>query len=124
MNWYPGPDGQPRIWYEPEEIEGISEEELRRAKLTPTLENPVTNLEHLIEIHLKAKLDQYAELPEDVLGVTHFQSRQRIHVSISRTLTESAEESTPRPGGRFKPTWVWRRCSCPNDSLSESLNVR
>jgi hypothetical protein len=106
MNWYPGPDGQPRIWYEPEEIEGISEEELRRAKLTPTLENPVTNLEHLIEIHLKAKLDQYAELPEDVLGVTHFQSRQRIHVSISRTLTESAEESTPRPGvvGRWRAT--------------------
>ena len=106
MNFYPGPDGQPRIWYEPEEIEGIAEEELRRAKLTPTPENPVTNLEQLIEIHLKAKLDQYAELPEDVLGVTHFQSRQRIHVSISRMLTESAEESTPRPGvvGRWRAT--------------------
>lgn len=106
MNWYPGPDGQPRIWYEPEEIEGIAEEELQRAKLTPTLENPVTNLEHLVEIHLKAKLDQYAELPEDVLGVTHFQSRQRIHVSISRVLTDSAEESMPRPGavGRWRAT--------------------
>jgi len=94
VNWYPGPDGQPRIWYEPEEIEGIAEEELRRAKLTPTLDNPVTDLEHLVEVHLKAKLDQYAELPEDVLGVTHFQSRQKIHVSISKALTESAEEST------------------------------
>ena len=106
MNWYPGPDGQPRIWYEPEEIEGIAEEELRRAGLTPTLTDPVTNLEHLIEIHLKAKLDQYADLPEDVLGITHFQSSKRINVSISRVLTERAEQSLPRPGvvGRWRAT--------------------
>ena len=106
MNWYPGPDGQPRIWYEPEEIEGIAEEELRRAGLTPSLNEPVTNLERLIENHLKAKLDQYADLPKDVLGVTHFQSRQRIDISISRTLTESAEEMSPRPGvvGRWRAT--------------------
>lgn len=106
MNWYPGPDGQPRIWYEPDEIELIAESELRRAGLTPSLNEPVTNLERLIEIHLKAKLDQYADLPEDVLGFTHFQSRQRIHVSISRSLTEAAEEPSPRPGviGRWRAT--------------------
>lgn len=106
MNWYPGPDGQPRIWYEPEEIETIAEDELRRAGVTPTLKDPVTDLETLIEIHLKAKLDQYAELSEVVLGVTHFQSRQRINVSINRVLTEAAEESTPRPGavGRWRAT--------------------
>ena len=64
------------------------------------------NLERLIEIHLNAKLDQYAELPDDVLGLTHFQSRQRIHISISKELTESAEVPSPRPGvvGRWRAT--------------------
>ena len=106
MNWYPGPDDQPRIWYEPEEIETIAEDELKRAGVTPTLKDLVTDLESLIEIHLKTKLDQYAELSPDVLGVTHFQSRQRINISINRTLTEAAEQSAPRPGavGRWRAT--------------------
>jgi hypothetical protein len=93
MNWYPGPDGQPRIWYEPEEIEDIAEEELRRAKLTPILENPVTDLEHLVKVHLKAKPDQRAKLPEYVLGVTHFQSRQK---------SQSSEPSPNRPKNRLR----------------------
>lgn len=106
MNWYPGPDSEPRIWYEPDEIETIAEDELKRAGVTPTLKDPVTDLEPLIEVHLKAKLDQYAELSPDVLGVTHFQTRQRINISINRTLTEAAEESPPRPGavGRWRAT--------------------
>jgi hypothetical protein len=106
VNFYSGPDGQPRIWYEPDEIETIAEDELKRSGVFPTLNDPVTDLEPLIEIHLKAKLDQYAELEPDVLGVTHFQTRQRINISINRTLTEAAEESSPRPGavGRWRAT--------------------
>jgi hypothetical protein len=106
VNFYPGPDGQPRIWYEPEEIESITEDELKRAGVFPTPKDPVTDLEPLIEVHLKAKLDQYAELSPDVLGVTHFQTRQRVNISINRLLTEAAEETPPRPGvvGRWRAT--------------------
>ena len=70
MQWYYGPEGDQRIWYESDEIEAIAEDELRRAGLMPSPDDPVTDLERLIEGHLKAQLDQYARLPEGVLG-TH-----------------------------------------------------
>src|SRR6266404_5859691 len=104
MQWYYGPEGDQRIWYESDEIEAIAEDELRRAELMPSPDNPVTDLERLIEGHLKAQLDQYARLPEDVLGLTQFGTRPL--VSISNALTEAAEEDPPRPGqvGRWRAT--------------------
>ena len=71
----------------------------------PSPDNPVTDLERLIEGHLKAQLDQYAQLPEGVLGITQFGARRRA-VSISSALTEAAEEDPPRPGqvGRWRAT--------------------
>ena len=106
MQWYYGPEGDQRIWYESDEIEVIAEDELRRAGLMPSPGDPVTDLERLIEGHLKAQLDQYAQLPEGVLGVTQFDARRRPVVSISSALTEAAEEDPLRPGqvGRWRAT--------------------
>jgi IrrE N-terminal-like domain len=105
MEWYFGPEGDQRIWYESDEIESIAEDELRRAELMPTSEDPVTDLERLIERHLGAQLDQYAQLPDGVLGLTKFSGR-RAQVLISSMLTEAAEEEPPRPGrvGRWRAT--------------------
>ena len=103
MQWYYGPEGDQRIWYESDEIEAIAEDELRRASLMPWPDDPVTDLERLIEGHLKAQLDQYAQLPEGVLGLTRFGARRPV-VSISSALTEAAEEDPPLPGkvGRWR----------------------
>jgi hypothetical protein len=105
MQWYYGPEGDQRIWYESDEIETIAEDELRRAGLMPSPDDPVTDLERLIEEHLKAQLDQYAQLPEGVLGITQFGARRPV-VSISSAVTEAAEEDPPRPGqvGRWRAT--------------------
>ncbi|HXL92238.1 MAG TPA: ImmA/IrrE family metallo-endopeptidase [Streptosporangiaceae bacterium] len=105
MHWYSGPEGDQRIWYDSEEIETIAEEELRRAGLMPSPDNPVTDLERLIEGHLKAQLNQFASLPQDVLGLTQFGTHRPV-VSISSTLTEAADENPPRPGqvGRWRAT--------------------
>lgn len=105
MQWYYGPEGDQRIWYESDEIETIAEDELRRAGLMPSPDDPVTDLERLIEGHLKAQLDQYAQLPDGVLGLTRFGARRPV-VSISSALTEAAEEESPLPGkvGRWRAT--------------------
>jgi IrrE N-terminal-like domain len=106
MRWYRGPEGDQRIWYEADEIERIADDELRRAGLTPTPSAPVTDLERFIESHLGASLDQYADLPVGVLGMTKFGSGRRPAVSISSALTESAEGGQSRPGlaGRWRAT--------------------
>ena len=106
MEWYYGPEGDQRIWYESAEIETIADDELRRAGLMPPPDDPVTDLERFIEGRLKAQLDQYAQLPEGVLGLTRFDARRGPAVSISSTLTEAAEQDPPRPGqlGRWRAT--------------------
>lgn len=106
MKWYSGPEGDQRIWYEYEEIEQIAEDELRRAKLVPSMSQPVTDLERFIEDHLKVKLDQYCDLPEGVLGLSQFQPRRSPTISISRELTELAECEHPPAGavGRWRAT--------------------
>ena len=93
MQWYYGPEGDQRIWYESDEIEAIAEDELRRAGLMPSPRDPVTDLERLIEEHLKAQLDQFARLPEGVLGITRFGARLPV-VSISSALTASSSAMT------------------------------
>ncbi len=106
MRWYRGPEGDQRIWYEPEEIERIAEDELQRAGLTPEPSSPVTDLERFIESHLGADLDQYAELDADVLGLTRFDPGRRPAVSINKALTESVEDEQARRGlaGRWRAT--------------------
>jgi hypothetical protein len=81
--------------------------ELRKAALMPTDASPVVNLEAFIERHLKAKLDQYADLPPNVLGVTHFFDGRPPTISINKDLTGSAldeDESLPGQLGRWRAT--------------------
>ncbi|BBZ49097.1 ImmA/IrrE family metallo-endopeptidase [Mycobacterium heidelbergense] len=106
MQWYSGPEGDQRIWYEPEDIEQIAVEQLRVAKLSPTLDRPVTDLERLIEGHLRAELDLYADLPDAVLGLTEFPVRGAPIVQIDRALTEArdAEHATVAEIGRWRAT--------------------
>lgn len=107
MKRYRAPDGSLRIWYRPQEIESIAEEELRRAGLMPGLPATAVDVEQLVEDHLQAELDQYAPLPRDVLGVTEFRSGLPPRVLINRALTEAAFESPdPPPGvlGRWRAT--------------------
>jgi hypothetical protein len=106
MKWYAGPEGGQRIWYEPEDIEQIATEQLRRADLLPTLAAPVTDVERLIEGHLRAELDLYADLPEGVLGLTMFPRRGEPTVSIAAALTEARDLDDAAAGvvGRWRAT--------------------
>lgn len=107
MKWYRGPDGGQRLWFETGEIETVCEEELKRAGLMPTEAAPVTDLERLIEQHLKATLDQYADLEQDVLGLTTFLAHKAPAVSLNKDLTGSAlDEEDAEPGlkGRWRAT--------------------
>jgi hypothetical protein len=104
---YRGPDGQERLWFEPAEIEDMMEEELRRAALLPTAVSPVVDIEAFVEQHLRARLDQYADLEPEVLGLTEFRAGQRPRVAINRDLTGSAldaEEQPPGALGRWRAT--------------------
>lgn len=106
MQWYPSPEGDQRIWYDADEIEQIASDELRRAGLGVSLSNPVSDLEAFIEVYLKASLDQYADLPEDVLGLTEFPVGRAPSVSINVKLTEARDRDDAAPGavGRWRAT--------------------
>jgi hypothetical protein len=106
VQWYSGPEGDQRIWYEPEDIEQIATEQLRRADLMPTLDDPVTDVERLIEGHLRAELDPYADLPDGVLGLTQFPARGAPKVLIASALTEARDVEHAPTGvvGRWRAT--------------------
>lgn len=104
MEWYTGPEGDQRIWYEATEIEDAMAEQLRKAGQRLTLASPAPDLEAFVEQHLGVPLDQYAILPDAVLGVTAFQRDEQPTVYLSSTLTEAADEIPPRPGARGR----WR----------------
>ena len=113
MKWYRGPQGDQRIWLEPAEIELTAEDELKKADLLPTADNPVTDLERFVEGYLDATLDQYADLEPDVLGLTHFDTGKRPAISLNRDLTGSALDSEDaRPGlvGRWRATLAHEAC--------------
>jgi hypothetical protein len=106
VQWYSGPEGDQRIWYEAEDIEQIATEQLRRAELMPTLHQPVTDVERLIEIHLHAELDLYADLPDGVLGLTEFPARGAPKVLIDSALTGARDVEGAAVGvvGRWRAT--------------------
>lgn len=105
MKWYKSADGEQRIWYEHDEIEQIAADELRRANLFPTPDSPVVDLEKFIESHLRSRLDQYATLPNDVLGATEFVPGEQPTVQINRALTASAvDEPLAGAFGRWRAT--------------------
>jgi hypothetical protein len=107
MKTYRSADGEQRIWFDDDEIEQMMEDELRRSGLMPTRTNGVVELEALIEDHLKATLDQFAELAPDVLGLTEFVPRKPPAVRINKDLTGSgmdADWCPPGVHGRWRAT--------------------
>lgn len=99
MRWYRGPEGDQRLWFEAEEIESIVDDELTRAGLYPTVDQPVVELERFVEQHLRAQLDQYAPLDTDVLGLTEFVSGNAPRVRINQDLTGAALDEEDAPSG-------------------------
>lgn len=99
MNVYRGPEGGERIWFEASEIEHIMEDELRRSGLWPAGGTLVVDIERFLEGHLKASLDQYANLEPAVLGLTEFRSGAAPAVRINRDLTGSAMDNERYPPG-------------------------
>ena len=106
MKEYRSATGERRLWFEEDEIEGMMEDELRKAGLFPTLADPVVDLESLLEIHLGVKLDIHAVLDDDVLGVTDFVGGKKPLVSINKDLTSQAETEKAPSGilGRWRAT--------------------
>lgn len=107
MKWYRGPEGDQRLWFDPDEIEALAEGELRKAGLLTTPDAPVVDLERFIESHLRVELDQYAELDKAILGVSEFRAGRQPRIMINRDLTGSAlDEEDPLPGtkGRWRAT--------------------
>lgn len=109
MKEYRLPSGERKVWYEPAEIDQIMTDELHRARLLPEVADGDVSIdiEAFVERHLRLQLDQYAELPSDVLGVTEFVPGKDPRVSINGDLTGSAlddEDTTPGLVGRWRAT--------------------
>ena len=106
MKEYRSAGGERRLWFEPDEIEEMMADELRRASMFPDDCEPVVDLEDFLEIGLKVKLDIYARLDPDVLGVTDFRRNANPLVSVNAGLTSKVEEAGVSPGvrGRWRAT--------------------
>jgi IrrE N-terminal-like domain len=101
MRQYRGPGGEERVWFDQPEIEQMMESELRKAALMPTDAGPSVDLEAFIERYLKATLDQYAQIADNVLGVTEFFAGKPPKISINKDLTGSALDEDDSPPGRL-----------------------
>ena len=119
MKEYRSPSGERRLWFEPSEIEEIVADELKGSGMFPDSLDPVVDLETFLETGLGVKLDLYARLDSDVLGVTKFIRNERPLVSISSELTEAADSGEVLPGlwgdgGQLRlmrrPTWFCTEC--------------
>ena len=106
MKEYRSSTGERRLWFDRDEIEAIMEDELHKAGLFPSLSNPIVDLEGLLEIHLRVKLDIHARLDEEVLGATDFPIGKKPLVSINKDLTARAgtEQGLSRILGRWRAT--------------------
>ena len=106
MEWYRGVEGDQRIWYEAQDIERIMSDELRKSGQRLTADSPAPDLERFVEAHLRVTLDQYADLPDSVLGLTEFVVGRRPSMKINAALTEAAEAVPTNPGmrGRWRAT--------------------
>ena len=106
MKEYRSPGGERRLWFEPNEIEEIVADELKGSGMFPDSLDPVVDLEVFLETGLGVKLDLYARLDSEVLGVTEFIRNERPLVSISSELTEAADSTGGPPGalGRWRAT--------------------
>src|SRR5687768_4876089 len=90
--WFRDRAGRQRLWLSDGDIETMMWDELHRARLLPSVDHPVVDLERFLEGHLGARLDQHAVLESGVLGQTEFFLGQPSHVAINRDLTGAAME--------------------------------
>jgi hypothetical protein len=107
VNWYKGPDGRDRIWFDHAEIESMAEGELRKAGLLSSVDAPAVDIERFVEVHLRVALDQHADLDPDILGQTQFRPGLPPGISINRDLTNAAldaEAGAPGLLGRWRAT--------------------
>lgn len=106
MKDYRSKSGERRLWYEDSEIESIMQDELRKSGLFPNLLDPVVDLEAFLEIHLDVKLDLYAKLNTNLLGVSKLANGQQPVVEINRELTNKVDEEPSMSGilGRWRAT--------------------
>mgnify|MGYP005851685327 CR=1 FL=1 len=94
MREYTTAAGIRQFFYEPHEIEHAALDALGKAHLLPEPSQDVctVDLETLIERDLKVKLDQYADLPAEVLGMTEFPIGRAPKVSLNKDLTGAMDE--------------------------------
>lgn len=86
-----------QLFFKKGELDDWMEVELRRAGMYPTVENPVVEIESLIERHVDADFDQYAPLPENVLGEARFEPGKRPKILINENLTIAAVDTEGAP---------------------------
>lgn len=106
MREYISAHGERRFWFEEDEIERLMENELYEASMLPDNTHPSLDIESFLEVHLRVKLDLYADLENDVLGETKFMKQGRHLVQVHRGLTTEVEEADMRSSqlGRWRAT--------------------
>lgn len=107
MREYRGRDGKEQFWIDVQDVERTMESELQRARLMPTENAPVVDIERFVERHLKAELDLTADLDDGVLGETAFFADRSPKVQINRSLTEQViddDDCAPGIRGRWRAT--------------------
>jgi len=106
MRWYRDRDGVQQVYLQDGEIDEITESELRKAGLMPSVDACRVDIDLFVERHLGARLDLGAELDEDVLGVTELRRGEPAKILINRELTDAAFEIDEYSGmlGRWRAT--------------------
>ena len=106
MKEYRSPTGELRLWFGDSEIDGIMALELQQCGMFPSASAPIVDLEAFLEVHLGVKLDLYADLGADLLGVSRFAAGRQPLVKINRDLTAQANDNLRPSGllGRWRAT--------------------
>ena len=117
-------DGEERIWYEPGDIELMMEDELRKSGLFPPEERPIVDIERFVG-SLGVRMDQYAELDSDVLGLTEFYSGAPPKIFINSDLTGAFDDDNTLPGirGRWRITVAHEACHVVMHRILFELNA-
>jgi hypothetical protein len=104
-------DGEERLWYQPADIERMTEDALRSSNLLPSHDKPAVDIERLIQA-LGVRMDQYAELESEVLGLTEFYKGAPPKIFINRDLTGAIDDDDTTPGirGRWRATMAHEAC--------------
>ena len=106
MRTYFKSNGRECFFLTPTEIDSMMEDELWKANLFPSIENPAVDIEGFITKHLKVYIDQYASLEPSVLGLTEFFTNKRPEIKINKDLTGAMDEDGSKLGivGRWRAT--------------------